>query len=157
MRGLFILILTVCISNAFSQQADTIYYKKGFGTAVFRYQGKMLRPGQMEDLVRHTPGAKEEMHKAVLNYNIYVPVGIAGGAMMGWAVGQNLAGAKMNYPLFGSGLGLALISIPLYNAYARHSVNAARMFNKSISPVALRFPDRLTHSSALGLSLRITF
>ena len=157
MRIFCILILSLFITNGHSQQADTIYYKKGFGTAVFRYQGKLLRPGQMEDLVRNIPGAKEEMHKAVLNYNIYMPVGIAGGAMMGWAVGQSLAGAKMNYPLFGSGLGLALISIPLYNAYARHSVNAARMFNKSISPVALRFPDRLAPSSALGLSLRITF
>ncbi len=157
MRGLFILLLTLFFSNVYCQQADTIYYKKGFGTAVFKYQGKMLRPGQMEDLVRQVPGAKEEMRKAVLNYNIYMPVGIAGSAMMGWAVGQSLAGAKMNYTLFGSGLGLALISLPLYNAYARHSVNAAKIFNKSLTPVALRFPDRLARSSALGLSFRITF
>ena len=157
MRGFLLLLLMFLTSNIYGQQADTIYYKKGFGTSVFRYQGKVLRPGQMEDLVRHVPGADKEMRKAVLNCNIYMPVGIAGGAMMGWAVGQSLAGAKMNYPLFGTGLGLALISIPIYNAYARHSVNAAKLYNRSILPVALEFPDRLVRSSALGLSLRITF
>ncbi|NVN94037.1 MAG: hypothetical protein HXX18_02010 [Bacteroidetes bacterium] len=136
--GLFLL----SISQIFAQnQSDSIEIKKTFFGTIFRQNGKNLTPQQLINIMQPNAEAYKEMKVARTNYSFGMVFSFAGGAFMGWPLGGAIAGKKMDWTLFGIGVGLTVISIPFSIAYTNHSKNAVRNFNNGLKQTGMNTID----------------
>ena len=136
--GLFLL----SISQIFAQnQSDSIEIKKTFFGTTFKQNGKNLMPRQLMNITQSNTEAYKEMKVARTNYGVAMVFGCAGGAFIGWPIGGAIAGKKMDWTLFGIGVGLAVVSIPFSIAYTKHTKTAVKIYNNGLKQTGMNSLD----------------
>jgi hypothetical protein len=156
-RVIIIAIALFASINIYSQnQTDSIQVIKKLGT-VFQQNGKTLTMAQIESITQLDPQAAKEMKIAKSNYTFSVIFGGIGGGLIGYPIGTAIGGGEPNWTLAGIGAGIALLSIPFSLGSAKHTTNAARIYNKSLQHSPIPNMDIKFGSTQNGVGVRITF
>ncbi len=77
--------------------------------------------------------AYELVKKARTNNTLATVLGGAGGAFVGFPLGQAMGGGDANWTLAGIGLGLVAVSIPLSSGTNKNLQQAVELYNASLS------------------------
>jgi hypothetical protein len=132
MRTLIIIVLIAISGSLFSQNIkDSIEIRRGLGNS-FRYQGKILLPQKLREIVSINLEAARETKIARTNMVVATIFGVAGGALVGYPVGTALGGGKANWTLAAVGTFAVLVSIPFSVAYNSRTTKAVRIYNQGI-------------------------
>ncbi|WP_421764422.1 hypothetical protein [Ekhidna sp.] len=82
------------------------------------------------DILDDYPEASEYAQKAKSNYDVGITLGFIGGGLVGWELGKVIGGGEINGVVLGSGLAIALVTIPLTSGF-KNNINAAiGIYNK---------------------------
>lgn len=110
---------------------DTIWIKGGS----FWLGGRKLGARGILTILEGTPAARDKAAKARSNYNAAQIIGFVGGALIGWPVGQALAGKQE--PQWGLAAGGAVLligaGIPLSIGFKNHVRKAISSYNQKTS------------------------
>ena len=152
--GLFLL----SISQIFAQnQSDSIEIKKTIFGTIFRQNGKNLTSQQLINIMQPNAEAYKEMKVARTNFAVGMVFACAGGACMGWPLGGVIAGKKMDWTVFGIGVGLTAMSIPFSIAYSNHTKNAVRNFNNGLKQTGMNTIDLKLGITPDGIGITMAF
>lgn len=127
--SLLLSITGICSSQA---AADTIEICKTCAQS-FLYHGKKQTPGQLMTIMRYNPDAYNQIKRARSSYATGQIFGFIGGFLIGWPLGQAIAGRDPNWAMAGIGAGTALLSIPFYSTYKKKAKIAVRLYNASVA------------------------
>ena len=122
----------------------------------FIYKGQQINARKMLQLMESNPAAYKEMKIAKTNLDIANAMGFIGGFCAGFAAGQAITGEEMNWLLLGSGIGIMVASIPLYEAQAKHGTEASKIYNAGLAKTSDAFQLKLG-LTANGLGVLLTF
>ncbi|MEP0985491.1 hypothetical protein [Ekhidna sp.] len=128
-------VLVLLSTMGFAQ--NKILMVKQKGKYYFEVQGKdAVRLDEKKsltsiiDILASYPEASEYAQKARSNYDIGITLGFIGGGLVGWELGKVIGGREINGVVFGSGLAIALVTIPLTSGF-KNNINAAiGIYNK---------------------------
>lgn len=132
MKNIIIIVLIAISGSLFSQTVqDSIEIRKGWGNS-FRYQGKLLVPKKLREIVSVNPESVKEIKRAQTNMVMGSILGGVGGALVGYPVGTAIGGGKANWTLAAAGAFAILVSIPFSVAANSHTTKAVRIYNEGI-------------------------
>ena len=101
------------------------------------YRGDALSANQLLDKMQYYPAAYSQMSIAKVNYDIMILSYYIGGFCVGYPVGQAIGGGKPLWALGGVGVGVIILSIPLYINYNKHARKAVGVYNASLTRFGL--------------------
>lgn len=132
MKNIIIIVLIAISGSLFSQTVqDSIEIRKGWGNS-FRYQGKLLVPKKLREIVSVNPESVKEINRAQTNMVMGSILGGVGGALVGYPVGTAIGGGKANWTLAAAGAFAILVSIPFSVAANSHTTKAVRIYNDGV-------------------------
>lgn len=132
MKNIIIIVLIAISGSLFSQTVqDSIEIRKGWGNS-FRYQGKLLVPKKLREIVSVNPESVKEIKRAQTNMVMGSILGGVGGALVGYPVGTAIGGGKANWTLAAAGAFAILVSIPFSVAANSHTTKAVRIYNDGV-------------------------
>jgi hypothetical protein len=117
----------------------------------FVYEGKVIKPRQVLELMKSDEQAYPVFQKAMANYNAAQVLGFVGGFLVGWPLGTAIGGGDPNWGLAAGGGALILVSIPLSVSFKKHAETAVSIYNGK--PMALRPAFRI---SPWGMGAKVT-
>ncbi len=128
----FLITLFISAINLSAQPLnDTIEIRKEFST-VFLQNELELSPKDLLLITKSNPEAYKEMKKARANNILSSAIGFAGGAMIGWTLGNRMINGNTNPWLLGSGIILIGTSVGCSVGYSIHTKKAVMIFNEAI-------------------------
>jgi hypothetical protein len=154
-RNLFLTLFLSFLSlhAAFSQEAEgDIKMEKNFWGVKFYQDSKQLTPKQVLEIMRPNEEAFRAFKKAKSNLGAANVMGFIGGFMVGWPLGTAIAGGEPEWGLAAGGAALILASIPLNNAFIKHSTTAINLYNRPAS--ASQFKPKM-HVGFYGTGVRV--
>jgi hypothetical protein len=145
-KSLFIVLILLSITYQAQSQTcnDTISIVENH----YEINGKPYKPNQLLTVLKSNPNAYNEMKKANANSAGAFIFAYTGGFMIGYPLGQALAGAKPNWALAGIGAGLVLIAIPFSTTSRTHAANAISIYNSGL---------KASRSSVIKISFCLTY
>ena len=130
MKTLLIPVFVFSILSSFAQ--GDIEMRK----SRFIYEGKVIKPREVLELMKSDEQAYPVFTKAMANYNAAQVLGFVGGFLVGWPLGTAIGGGDPNWGLAAGGGALILASIPLSVSFKKHAETAVSIYNGK--PMALR-------------------
>ena len=132
MKNIVIIVLIAICGSLFSQTVqDSIEIRKGLGNS-FRYQGKLLVPKKLKEIVSVNAEAAREVRRANTNLVFSSILGGSGGFLIGYPLGVYIGGGKPIWSMAAVGAFAVLVSIPFSVAYNSHTTKAVRIYNEGI-------------------------
>ncbi len=126
-------ILFFGFSSSFGQTiTDTLSIKKTGGKYEFSQKNIKLSLQETKDALKTNEVAYKEFNKAQSNKSLSNICGTAGGFLIGFPLGQALAGGDANWTLVGIGAGLIAVAIPLQSKSGKQYNNAVNLFNDDL-------------------------
>ncbi|GIJ94891.1 hypothetical protein CAPN002_21090 [Capnocytophaga stomatis] len=143
------------VSLSYSQQIEI---KKTFGENRFYQDGKRLYMKDVIALMENNQEALALMKQAKKNYNINMPIALAGGGLIGWNLGKLMVGGKPNWVSSGIGVVLTGISIKILSNTNKKSKQAVEIYNSSlIKDTSYQFQPEfklITNERGVGLCVK---
>ena len=102
-----LILLFVC--SAFVCVAQNIEMKKGFFGTRFYSDGRMVKPGEVLEIMRSDDEAYAHFKKAKTNYDVAGVLGFIGGALVGWPIGTAIGGGDPEWGLAAVGGGFIIL------------------------------------------------
>ena len=127
---LFLFLCFLCGLSLFGQQMtiDTLTIKKN---RVF-LNDSPLNHKALEKILNTCPDTKKIMEKATSNYNASMVFSCTGGFCIGYGLVNGMLGKKSGWIVAGTGVGIAIFSIPFTTAYNRHIRTAVKTYNDHV-------------------------
>lgn len=155
------LVLT-CILGAVlmgSINAQKIEYKKAAGSYKFYQEDRPLSAKQLESKLDTLSDAYVFLEAAKMNRVMATVLNCAGGFLMGWTVGSQIAGGDPNWNLAAIGAGAMVLAIPLSISYSKNMKKAVDIHNDSLETTSYRRPKLSLKfvASMQAVGLRIVF
>ncbi|MFK8270825.1 hypothetical protein [Capnocytophaga stomatis] len=155
-RIIIVLLMAVAsVSLSYSQQIEI---KKTFGENRFYQDGKRLYMKDVIALMENNQEALALMKQAKKNYNINMPIALAGGGLIGWNLGKLMVGGKPNWVSSGIGVVLTGISIKILSNTNKKSKQAVEIYNSSlIKDTSYQFQPEfklITNERGVGLCVK---
>jgi hypothetical protein len=124
-----LLFLSSLPSRAMAQGQDEILVqKKGFGFAYF-HNGRQISKNELLHILDSDPGAKRELQKGFRNELPAAVLSYAGGLLISYPLGKQVAGGEANWLVSGAGSGLLTFSIPFAGAKMKREHEAIYVYN----------------------------
>ena len=120
-------IMTFC-------NAQKIEMEKMFGGYKYTQNGKRMTMGDLVNTMESNANALEFIKKARTNNTFASILGGAGGALVGFPIGQSLGGGDANWTLAGIGAGLIIVAIPISSSANKKAKQAVEFYNSSLNP-----------------------
>lgn len=117
---------------------DGLRMKESFWGVKFYNDNTLIRPKEVLNLMKADEEAYATFKKAKSNYDAAQVFGAIGGFMIGWPLGTAIGGGDPQWGLAAGGVGVLLLSIPLNNAFLKHSRDALRIYNKDLGSASAR-------------------
>ena len=152
-----IILLFLCFSSVIAQVTEKpIFIKHGLITKF--YQGThQLSPKQLLEVCKTNQVAYPEMKKAKTNNDLANVFGGVGGFLIGWPIGQALAGGDANWTLAGIGVLVIGVSIPFSMEFKTHAENAIEIYNNDLDLPSEPQTSLNLHLSGNSLGIRFSF
>lgn len=151
-----VFVLIIFFSHtAFSQSIrDEIEVGKG---NQFYQHGKRLTQRQVLDITKSNAEAWQEMKRSQSNGTVGSIFDYAGGFLIGWPLGEAIAGQSPNWGMLAFGAGLAGISIPFQIASVKHARAGADLYNNSLHSTSKRKTELQMGIAKNGVGLKLKF
>ncbi len=139
--------------------AQKIEIEKVFGGYKCTQDGKPMTMRDLANTMESNPDAFELIKKARTNNTLASILGGAGGALIGFPLGQALGGGDANWALAGVGAGLIVIGIPISSGAGKKVKQAVELYNSSLSPTSFyEFkPEFNVIANGNGIGLSVSF
>ena len=128
---ILILLLTLSgishISLAQSPE-EIIVQKKGLGFAYYQ-NGRQIGKNELLHILDGNPAARQELRKGYRNAWPATVLTYAGGLLLSYPMGKQLAGGHPNWLVSGAGAGLLTFSIPFVGAKMKREHQAIYVYN----------------------------
>ncbi len=149
-------LLTLVMITALwtTSEAQTIDSRKIMGGYQFSQNGNVLSFRQLVRVMEPNRQAYPIIKKARTNNTIASIIGFAGGGAIGYSLGSVIGGGKANWPLFGVGVGLIGIGIPISINARNQAVQAVQLYNSTAGVGSAREMEIFSDGNRLGLRLR---
>ena len=154
-KALLAFLLFTSFSSV-AQVSDSIKVEKRAAT-VFIHKGELLNPKKMGELMKNNAAASQEFKVAKRYYNASIFFGAAGGALVGFPLGQSASSDEpLNLKVLGTGVGLILVAIPFSINYNVRASKAVSIYNKGLSTSSSLKAEPYTFigSSGIGIGFR---
>ena len=135
---LTILLLALSVGLFAQSGGGDLQMKKNFWGVKFLQGDKLLRPGEVLDVMKNNQPAYDEFKKAKSNYDASQVFGAIGGFMIGWPLGTALGGGNPQWGLAAGGVGVLLLSIPFSNGFTTHARSAIDIYNNGKGTASTR-------------------
>lgn len=157
--ALTIIIFSITIA-AMAQTTPIKIDNSGMGTKF--YQNNLrLNFQQLEQAVKTNPEALEKVKAAKGNNILASIISIPGGFLIGYPLGQAMAGGEPNWLMAGIGAGLILVSIPISSAAKNRAIEGVEIYNSSLKDVSYKNdtykPDFSFGTTSEGVGVRMRF
>jgi hypothetical protein len=152
----FIGLVFICSKALAQNQVDPIVIKKNSGTH-FTQNDKNLKIKQLIFITENSPDALAVMKKARINTGIANTLGFVGGGMVGWQLGQAVAGGTPNWVLAGVGAGIIIVAIPISIQAKNQTIEAIELYNNGLPQTEVNKLklDLLMGFNGVGLKLSL--
>jgi len=151
------MLLTGILNQASAQNMDEIVViRKSFGHAYF-LSGRQLSKNELLYVLDSHPEAKNELR---IGYRNKLPASIlsyAGGFLIGYPIGSQIAGGEPNWKMGGVGAGLLALSIPFTVAINKRELQAISLYNAGLHQTLKPRYDLLLGYASNGVSLKVIF
>ena len=153
-----LLTLLLIVLTGATVTAQRIEAEKVFGGYRYTQDGRILKMGDLVDLMEPDTEAYDLMRSARSNYTIANVLALPGGALVGWPLGSALAGGDPNWTLAAIGGGLIVATIPFSSAANKKSRAAVDLYNEAyaLAPSAHR-PQYALSATRNGYGLVVRF
>ncbi len=132
MRPILTLIAFLIATISIAQSAGKIEMKKNFWGVKFYQDGIALgTPKNVLLAMRKNEPAANEFGGAISNYNATILFSAVGGFMIGWPIGQSIAGRTPQWGLAAGGAGLVAIGYSFERTFTRRAKKAIDLYNNS--------------------------
>jgi len=132
-RGIFILILGLLISQSVIAQSDTITaYEMRGGNYSFFINDTPLTKRKMLVLMKPVPEAFQEMRRSKSNSSMSNIMGFLGGFLIGFPLGTAARGGEPVWEMAGLGVIFIGFSIPLNRTAKKNAFRAVKYYNREI-------------------------
>ncbi|WP_299458615.1 hypothetical protein [uncultured Microscilla sp.] len=157
-----ILVLTISLLSLYTfaqttpttpASTDSVTFKRGY----FLQNGKKLNRIKITGIMMNTPEAYKHLKASFADANVATFFATLGGGLIGWPLGTALAGGKPLWALAGVGVGMALISIPIYASANKKAAQAAKIYNQRLGTNQITGMRLRLHFSGNGIGLRLKF
>jgi hypothetical protein len=108
--------------------SDSLHIYETRSGMKFTLNKKVLTMPELMNTLRDYQPAYDEMRSAKRN-KISVVTGFIGGFLIGWPLGNLIAGEKPQWIMAGIGAGVIGLTIPLDKAYKKHAKKAIALYN----------------------------
>lgn len=109
-------------------QDEIIVQKKGLGFAYYQ-NGRQIGKNELLHILDNNPAARQELHKGYRNAWPATLLTFAGGLLISYPMGKQLAGGHPNWLVSGAGAGLLTFSLPFAGARMKREHQAIYVFN----------------------------
>lgn len=156
---LTIILFSITIA-AMAQTTPIKIDNSGMGTKF--YQNNLrLNFQQLEQAVKTNPEALEKVKAAKGNNVLASIISIPGGFLIGYPLGQAMAGGEPNWLMAGIGAGLVLVSIPISLASKKRAIEGVEIYNSSLKDVSYKNatykPEFSFGTTSEGVGVRMRF
>ena len=154
-----ILLALACSTSALSQDSTQIISVKSNFWGIHFYQNqKKFTMKQIATIMEPNEEAYKLMQSARNSNTMAGVLGAIGGAMIGWNIGEALAGGDPNWTLSAVGGAIVLVTIPISNSAYKKSKQAVELYNAGLKTTASRNTTELNFSIAKGnIGLKLSF
>jgi hypothetical protein len=147
-------IITIILAMSISYlQAQKIEYVKEIDGYHFKQNGKTLKTKKLLELMQGHPEAHQFMTSAKRKMTWVNILGFASGALIGWELYDVIAREKVDWEIIGAGLGLMLISAPIYQKANQQEFMAVELYNGNIKNTSMQWQVQQS-SDGIGLAIR---
>ncbi len=115
-----------------TEQKSALYYKGDMPGKGCYYQGRVIRPARVPDIMRSDPEAYALARNARSNGGLAQVLGYAGGFLIGYPIGTALGGGDPEWVMAGIGAGLLAIGIPLAISSDKKMQRAVEIYNDNL-------------------------
>ncbi|MET0394133.1 MAG: hypothetical protein ABW019_13365 [Chitinophagaceae bacterium] len=122
-------IASVTVGQSAGYKDSIEVVKAGLGGLRFYQHDKQLKMSQLTSTVRSNPQAFAAIQKAKTNNTLAFITGFIGGALIGYEIGNAVAGKKVNGAVIGVGAGFIGISIPFGIGGVKNTKRAVYLYN----------------------------
>jgi hypothetical protein len=153
MRYLLILsFVTLCNVTSFAQKKLAVY--KTFGGVVYELDSIAVSTKQVKMILQQNPHAYKEFRLAKTNSTVDTLLGFSGGLLVGFPIGEAIAGVKPEWGFAAVGAVLLGVSIPFNISFKNRAVSAIDIYNET-TPTSRIQPS--FHFTGSGANLTIKF
>ncbi len=154
-----ILTLIFALATVTFCNAQKIEMEKVFGGYKYTQNGKEMKMGDLVNTMQSNANALGFIKKARTNNTIASILGGAGGALIGFPIGQSLGGGDANWTLAGIGAGLIVVAIPISSSANKKAKQAVELYNSSLNLTSYyQFkPEFQIIANAKGIGLTMNF
>jgi len=131
-----LLTVAVVMATITFCNAQKIEIEKKFGGYQYTMEGKTMSMGEIVTAIESNKEAVKLMKKARRNNTISSILGGAGGALIGFPIGQTIGGGDANWALAGVGAGLIVVAIPISSSGNKRAKEAVDLYNASLNPTS---------------------
>lgn len=156
MKKILLLMIFTVVSLPFCN-AQEIEMEKNFGRYEFSREGKELSMNEVVAIMELNEEAEKLMKNARTNTRAAMAFAGAGVLLMGFPLGQAIAGGKGEWAIAGAGAGLIMIGIPIVTAGNKKAKEAVGIYNSSLNPTTFRSLKRdlriISNRNGIGFSM----
>ncbi|MFT5971227.1 MAG: hypothetical protein ACI8ZO_001748 [Flavobacteriales bacterium] len=130
------------------------------GNQRFEQNGKRLNPMMLLKIIENDPIAHTEMKKARKAYVAASVIGGIGGFLFGGQLGTVAGGGEANWGVFGTGVAIALVSIPISVGSTKKMRASINHYNSNLGFIEPETFHKVTYHlnfTGNGLGLKVQF
>jgi len=131
-----LLTIAVVMATITFCNAQKIEMEKVFGGYQFTMEGAKMSMGEMIAVMEPNREAVKLMKTARSKIIISTVLGGAGGALIGYPIGQAIGGGDANWALAGVGAGIIVVAIPISSGGNKRAKEAIDLYNVSLNPIS---------------------
>jgi hypothetical protein len=155
---LMVLSTSLCFAEDDSEKAPIKVEKKGLA---YRYTYREIRLRHFADfspIMEDYPDALSHLNKAKTNNVVAAGIGFVGGFLVGWPLGETIAGSPNPHWEFAAvGGGLVVVSAFFGAASGKQLREGINVYNESIASTDARSPDIEVAVTVSGVFVGIRF
>ena len=125
--------LFITSTIAAQTKPDQISFTKSFWGNKFYQNGKEYNFNEVVQLMKKNQEAYDLIRQSRSNTTLAGVIGFIGGGLMGWPIGAAIAGKEMDWAVFGAGVAVTAVSIPIALSGDRKLKKAVEVWNASLA------------------------
>jgi hypothetical protein len=155
---LMLFITSLCFAQENTEKAPIETEKKWYGY-IYTYQGERLRKlADFFPIMESSPEAVSRVKKSKTSRGIALGCAFAGGALIGWPLGQATGGAEdPNWVLAGVGGGLVVVGVVFGVRSDKQLRKGVDTYNESIALFDAQSPDFEVAFTLNSISISVRF
>lgn len=153
-----VILLLSCLVHQVSaqRQGEILVQQKGLGFAYY-LEGRQISKNELLHVLDSHPDSNKELKIGHRNKMPAAIMRYAGGILLSYMVGTQIAGGTPNWTIAGIGAGLQVLSLPFSGAAMKREQKAVHRYNTGFRQASIQRPDLQLDNSLTKATAGITY